>query len=534
MKRYLSLGLATAAVAASFLAVACGPDNELVPIGGGQGGAGGATADTGADEERAIDLDEPPAGLGATNTYKYNDGVVVADAPFVDAVLVADDTLTVPAAGQTIVAQLQPGTIFVGDRRADMAESNPIGFLRRVVGTRMDGANVVIDTTPAMMDDLFAEADFGGGGEPTSGGVQTEAGDLQLLDTGSASGSFGLNVNLGELVASGSGNKLKVSGAFSLSVQPRVNFRYEKRFLRVPNVDIDIQVAIRRLFGACLKAELTGGGVSISEKPKAKTFALGTLRLPIPVPPPLVVTAKFQSEATCTFTPSGAFGYATQVENNSRLRVRFGMQDGTTFHSATWPDAANTTRYEILLQGGIKAECKATIKPGIYFYDRVGGFAELVPGVTAEAAGYGKYASEGGLQGQICAGAQGKVQINAGLEADVWIANYQRKWNLWERTFPIPGLPTPNCVGTRRAADGCGGRPDGVYCSATTPSAAYQCRAGATAGGLSCPTNQFCKTRGTGSIGEQANLNGDQLACETTQPATKALDLSFCPNANAR
>lgn len=533
MKRLLSVGFAAAGLSAVLAAAACSQgDDGIVPI--GPGGNGSGTADTGRDVEKEVNLDDPPAGQGATNTFKYNEGVVVADPAFVNAVTVGAASLSVPTAGQeAMIGRLQPNVVFVGDRVADMNERNPIGFLRRVSAVRADGANTIIDTAPATMDDLFAEADFGGGGEPSAAGVQGQgAGGLQLLDTGSTSTSLSLNVNLGELTAQGGSNKLKVSGAFSLSVQPRIFFRYEKRFLRVPNVEIDIQVAIRRLFGACLKAEFEGGGVSVTEKPAAKTFPLGTIRLPIPVPPPLVVTAKFQSEATCTFTPSGAFGFAQQVENNSNLRIRFGMQDGETFRGASWPDTPNTTRFEVMLQGGIKAECKAVVKPGIYFYDRVGGFAEFAPGVTAEAAGYGKYTQGQGVQGQVCAGVEGKFQINAGLEADVWIAQYERKWNLYEKTFPIPGLPTPRCVGTRRGIDGCDGRPDGTYCSAQNSGAAYKCRAGVNAGGLVCPTGQFCKRGGSGALGEPAELEGEGLKCETEQPAETPLALSFCPSGN--
>lgn len=527
MKRLLSVGFAAAGLVTILSAAACGGDEGIIPIGPGEGGGSGS--DTGRDREVPVSLDDPPAGQGATNTFKYNEGVVVADAAFVNAVVVDDNTLTVPTAGQEgILGQLQADVVFSGDRAANMNENNPLGFLRRVTGVRADGALTVIDTLPASLDDLFAEADFGGGGDPAADGTQELGSGLDLLDTGSAGRSFGLNVNLGELTASGGSNKLKVSGAFGLTVQPRVFFRYEKRFLRVPNVEVDVQVAVRRLFGACLKAEIKGGGVSVTEKAKAKTFPLGTIRFPIPVPPPMVVTAKFQSEATCSFEPSGAFGFGTQIENNSNLRVRFGVQDGETFRGADWPDTPNTVRFEAMLQGGIKAECKASIKGGIYMYDRVGGFAEFAPGVTASAAGYGKYTQGEGARGQICAGVEGKFQINAGLEADVWVAKYERKWELWKKTFPIPGLPTPKCVGTRRAADGCDGRQDGTYCSAQNGGSAYKCRGGVTAGGLSCPTGQFCKPDADG----KAALEGEGLKCETSEPAEKPMTLSFCPGGN--
>ena len=533
MKRFLSLGLATASVALAFVAAACSPDDELIPIEPGGGGTPGGADDTGRDSQIAVSVDDPPTGTTAKNTYQYQDGVVVADAAFVGAVTVADNLLTIPTAGhEAQLAQLTPGVVFVGDRRADMADQNPIGFLRQVTGVRTDGANSLIDTTPATMKQLFAEADFGGGGDPSYDGLQPQSGgSLQLLDTGSAGTSFSLAMNLGELTFTGGANKLKYSGAFSLSVQPRVNFKYEERsFWRSPNVEIDMQVAFRRLFAACLKAEFKGGGVSSTEK-ASKTIPLPDIRLPIPVPLPLVVTAKFKSEATCELTPTGAFGYATQIENDSRLRVRFGIQDGETFRGADWPDTPNTNRFEVLLSGGVKAECKVSMRAGVYFYDRVGGFIELAPGAKAEVAGYGKYTQGGGVEGQICAGAEIKVQLNAGLEADVWVAKYERKWNLIERKYPIPGFPTPACAGTARNADGCSGRNDGTYCSLQSANAAYTCRAGLTVAGVApCPTAQFCKTTSNG----QAEMEGAGLKCATTEPPTKPLDLSFCPDGNAR
>lgn len=518
------------AAASSVLVLACQSENELIAI--------------------------EPAGPNGSNSFKLTPEAVQGDESVARDAVVDANRITLPFVGhEALDTQLRAGSVFFADRAPGSAETNPLGFMVKVVSLGREGDRWVIQTQPASLQEVFEEADF----DFPLGNAPAPSTNLQSLEPlqegGGFQGEFPIGADFGRVFSGkvGSGTttargKLSLSGGFGLLFKPSGNLRYQDRgFLSVPNLAVDLGLGIDLELGACAKVEgiLRAGkseydGLIAIDGEKRDipvlTFPLPAISVPVPtVPPPLVVTVRYEPTMFCGFNWSRSVGLAYQYKRSWQFNSSFGLRDGSTFATGDMTDTGSQHRWEFVLKGGMALTCGIDVKAGFYFYNSLGAYVKATP--RAELSVTGAVRISGGTnqptegQAQACAGVDAVFETKWGLEASAFGVDVGGEWPLLSpQRFPIP-FPMTACGQTFTFADVCEGKSNGLYCSSIDTKNSYRCQNNTTAaGGTACADGQYCQTQ-SGVMGSAARLDGQYSACASTPPRPEPLDLKFCPPA---
>ena len=92
--------------------------------------------------------------------WEFLDTTTYIKSPQADLVTVEASSLRMPAAEFAELLSIQPGDAVVGDADADRADTNPIGFMRKVVSVSEVGDEIVIETEAATLGDAFELCDM--------------------------------------------------------------------------------------------------------------------------------------------------------------------------------------------------------------------------------------------------------------------------------------------------------------------------------------------------------------------------------------
>lgn len=499
-----------------------------------------------------------PINNEATNTYKLHEGVVQADANVARDAVVREDSISLPRAGnEGLLTTLKKDTVFFGDRAPGAPDTNPFGFLVHVVSISEQGDRIVIITTPAAMTELFDEADFGSTLAPINlamAKTQGFDGIGPLQEDGQGQDSFTIPLSFdfgrvfeGELGGGTAEGAVNLSGGIALNLTPTAGFRYRGRgWLRIPNIDVNFNCGAELTVGACAKIEgaLKAGKMEHDglvafdgeSHEMRKSLKLGSITIPLTVPPPLVVTGRYEPEIFCGLKYSREIGAAYEYKNKYQLVTNFGMGEGYPYANGSFDMPSGTHKWEFALKGGLTLECGVSVKVGFYLYNSVGLYVKANVGAELGVSGAVRVSGGTGTQttsqAQACAGFDAKLETFWGAEASIGWVDVSKEWPISTARLPLP-FPLRKCAQNFQPSDGCDGKEDGVYCSALDTHNSYACRGGQTAGGGSaCASNQYCQGEG-GEIGAKAELEGEAAKCATTPPSPALLDLEFCPDAPA-
>ena len=448
-------------------------------------------------------------------------GSVNADHAFSNAVdATAEDKLVVPTAGNdAILAKLTPGTILAGDRAqasvnsTDVAASkNPFGFLRKVTGSRQDGANTVIETQPATLDEWIENGDIVYSDstslfstEATQIGTRT----LEIQSdsgggTGSGSATLAGDIE-GEEV---SGPNFKIKPKISLSNGTlQVNAKYDgyfkvRTFIGIPRkVELKSLLTVDPVIGTDLTvgAQVVGSesGLHLGTTPGI-TIAEKSFDMPgvvIPIAAPIPITVRFHPRLKCSLAGNGSATATVRAELRAHAAV--GFEASASLGGIDSKDLSESPTLNPTLQfkGGqikatISAECEIVAVPEVLAFDAVGLSGEVGPYMdlnldgclnlneqTQSVDGGFTLSEEHGLQLQFSARAQLPV---VGIGKD----------------FPLLTVHTAKSdpkylVGDKQTCelktkDSCDGRTDGFYCSVVDTFAGIYCKDGQVEKGLQC------------------------------------------------
>lgn len=536
--RAISLSVTGLAFCSALCIVACGGnDNDTTPL--VQGDGGGA----------------PP-----TNTFTLAPNTVQADANAARDAIVSDQAISLPALGhEALQNTLTPGTIFYGDRAPGMPDSNPYGFLVRVVSTARVGDRLVVSTTPATLQDLYTEADLGGALAPLEGyGPAPQDFDSDLAWSEVKEGSvptisIPIKIDLAKVFSgnagSTAGGAVSLTGGLALGVSANLSYRYENRpGFNLPDARVDFDCNANFSAGICGKVQGTLKGSKSSkdglsaydsqQKTVKAESAPVTGRIAVAAGP-VVSTLKHESKMVCTITHSQQVGAAYQYDASFGAKGSFGVASNSPFGTVAFGKDNGTHRWEFVLQGGLKLQCGLDIKVSLLFYNTAGLFFRWKPGAELATAGAVKVSggtSQGGEKppgaSQACADFTAKVDMTGGVEASLLGAGASKEYPLGPGArFTMP-FPLRGCAGAASASvDSCAGKADGQYCSAYDTRNAYGCKGGASAASPgSCEEGKYCQST-DGKAGGTAKMDGEKLACDATAPADSSLELSFCPKA---
>jgi hypothetical protein len=438
--------------------------------------------------------------------------VVTADQQFADAVEVKDDRLVIATAGhEEMIAKIAVGSVLAGDRSskpvaptAGSIGPNPYGFLRRVKSITTEGANTIIATRKASLDEYLKEGDivFGKGqrsllGTKTSGSsLKTKT--LHLLDednqegSGSGSASVEMNASLGD-----GGIGVTVSGA-SLNLNAAFDGYFKVRYRPTPalpdpptGVSYKAKLTLDPQFVADI--EISGS----AEGELGKKDWKGP-EIVVPLPSPVPVTLRLAPELECTVSITGTTSYGFNVRLGAHSvdgyegDAGFDHFDLNDISEAATADGAITLTSAAGKVTG-SAKCALRAVPAILIFDALGINGKIGPYVSINAEicrgtnANGSQAAftvfeEHGLSGEF----DGRVQIPL-LAAG--------------KDFKALGIELPlgrkylkgdenSCEA--KAADSCVGKADGLYCSELTTYGGYVCRDQQIDFGLQCAEDQKC------------------------------------------
>lgn len=473
-----------------------------------------------ADLEAAMDT--PMAPVMAAES-------ITADKSFADTVTVGPDTLTVPTAGnEAMIAKIKEGSILAGDRASSMKEDvegpNDLGFLRRIVSIKVDGANTVFTTTPAELDEWIGEGDLDYTNGPwmldptntaaPTGGITTQT--LHLQDD-NESGKGGSTVNLPALNTTIGSNTVgvRITGAgmtLGVGFDGYIKVRKKKIvFAKVPTgVDYRAHLLLHPQLQATLSASFTRS-VTLAEQ--TKTF--GKIKVKIPGTIPL--TVELSPQVVCSASASGTVSASVTARVGARADI--GVQGYAGIKGFKTPQFIGNAP---TLEGGISlgdvsgkasfsAKCKLLAVPAVVAFDSVKLEGKIGPYVSLNAdvcqKGMTVYESHG-LTG------------NFNVRLQLPVVHIGKTFDLVGVSVPL-GSPSyfrgsaDTCSGNIRAVkasaasadedgkrtdpkdvDSCNGKKDGFYCSEVVDYGGFLCEDGQIAYGMQCNTDEKC-TGGT-------------------------------------
>lgn len=454
----------------------------------------------------------------------FNDNAVNADRHFSDTVDTTQaNKLIVPTSGnEAIIAKIEVGSILAGDRNAkeDIATSkNPLGFLREVTAIKKDGANTVIETKQAELDQWIKNGDLYYS-DPTSlfeggnAGLKTKALHIQSDEGGgSGSGSSALSGDFdGDEVQTQAGYKIRPKISFS-NGNLQVNANYDgyfrvrttwgfprgvkmKSLLTVdPYVGTDITVGVKAIGSESGLHIGTTPGITIAEK----TIDLAGVVIPIASPIPL--TVRFHPRIKCSLAGNGEATVTVRAELRAHAAVGFEADASwggiDTKDLSESPTLSPTFQFKGgQIQATIGAECEIVAVPEVLAFDALGLSGEVGPYADLNLTG----CVNGNVQTQTVDGGftlseQHGLQLQFSARAQVPLIGIGKD-------FPLLTVHTAKSdelylVGNKdtcsiKTKDSCEGRTDGFYCSVENTYAGIVCKGGQVQSGLQCDPAKKC------------------------------------------
>ena len=432
-------------------------------------------------------------GPTAGNTpVVISDKVNVATPTDIDDVTVATDRLTFPAATHPDLLKRVAGDILVGDPKAG-STTNPRGYLRKVVSVASDGTNIVVMTTPALLNEAVRQGQFKGtlqsptlglkgpvmsqsvrGGElrPLTNGPMVDA-PLTLLDFSGqdifrGSGTVNLLENPPKTIgfdahATFTKATLTFTPSFDVGADIQLDLSnilgsiHEFHVIATGQLDADVEVDVAlKLTGNATGADLTQLIAQRVFQAQSKTLVdypinLGALTVgPLNIP----VSADFKTTLDCSFNWGGnaevdVGGVASaSVTAGFRYDPTSGMQPvGSHMQSFTQVGPTWT------LNGEVGARC--TLKPefDLKFWDIAAAeiWAEPYVALRADAA-----CNNAALTGQVSGEAYAGVSATAHAKVDIFgLYTWEKLCTLFaldsphasfSETFPLPGGMNASCT----------------------------------------------------------------------------------------
>lgn len=370
---------------------------------------------------------------------RVNEDAIVADDGVAEAITVMDDRLELPLAGHESWLGKRPGSIVIGKPSRNGGWRNPYGFLRRVESVSKDQGKIVVQTTPASLEDVIIE------GETSTTAVLDEQnagppGDVKARAFG-LGGAFDLSnrtilsavKNLDEEV----GSSLLKGVTMSLDVQSTdASFHFR------PTVDVGVKIhgasiqsakiiaegdldasiklsATARLDGALsqeaadlLSKVWISHSVKLAEVDHKSIQFVGFV--------PVVEFIKYELMATCRVRFDGFVSNELHANlgMTAKSSVRFGSQyDGGTLTPVA--DASFTGAGLFSMERGASASIECGIAPTIVVlvYDVVGPKLSILPfmDLTSTSQGDGNWTWT----------AHPGVSVSAGLDFPLKGGNHQ-------------------------------------------------------------------------------------------------------------
>lgn len=484
MRQFLSVAIALAATCAGVIACG-GSDDALIPVGG---------------ETEA-----------STNTWKFYDSVVVADATAIQS---ADTTqegkLIFPLAGNEAMKNLPPGTIVFGDRASPPTAGNSMGFLRKVQASAIEGDNVVLTTEQASMSELFEEAKFSGTTMPISD--NGEPVDLTILadpPVRSASGAqwsstFGLDTQ-GTAIGSGIG-RFQASLTPNVYLNPRVYFDYHIGGIFSSTwVYSKVTMPFEFKLTECLAAQATKRFENAFFEPKV----LFNRAFPAGAAGPIPLTINLNAQLKCFPQVQGSAQLETSQSVFGQPEIEFGYDKDWYTRSALTKGFGTKFTSTLIVQGSGGLRCELQLRVGIYLAGALGAYVQYLPGVEANLTGTGQLSSDKPSRGEVCIEGKATQEIGVGVEAKVFDRS------LFDYSNKLVNLP--DFGEYHRCADGvdsCAGKADGWYCSDLADRSAFRCANQSISAANACVNGQYCERSADG----KAIVQGGEVKCTTTKP----------------
>lgn len=434
---------------------------------------------------------------------------VNADQHFADTVVVADDRLTLPTAGnEAVIAKLKTGSILAGNRSSiapaieEESAPNPLGFLRRVVSVTTEGAQTVIVTEHAELADWLDDGDIDfsssqsllDGTTATAPTVKTQTLQLQSDDEGAGGG--GANANISASMG-GTGFSVSLSKA-SLRLNAKLDGYFKvhhKHIPFVPDPPTGVKFRSHLTLDPVISAQIA---VAISRSVPLTEKEWTTRRpITIPVGGPIPLSVQFSPALKCGVSASGTVDATVNAQVGAHAELGFEGKAGLT----DFPDVKNLSRLPTFSASiklvsthgkeSLAVECQLLAVPAVFAFDAVGMKGKIGPYISLNAdACSGKIAiyEEHGLAGEFA----GRVQIPF-LHRGKDFKLLGLKTALGKPLYLLGNDDT--CGGasaTVKDVDSCAGRRDGFYCSEVHTFSGYVCKGGQIDHGMQCDTDQRC------------------------------------------
>lgn len=455
---------------------------------------------------------------------------VNADQAFADDAIVAESSITIVTAGhEKMLAKIKEGSILAGNRTSkpipDDSEDlgpNPYGFLRKVKSIKTDGANTVLSTEKATLDEWLQDGDIDfsstksliDGSTPVAevdadGKVITTKSLHILADnqqtSGSGSGQMAINAQIGDVSA---GVKL-TNATFKMGAKYEGYFRVrykELRFLPDPPTGVAFKSLLTLDPEVSVDIEF-----SVSGQKNLFERTWRTRGITIPLPGPVPTTLRLEPEIKCSVAASGQ----TAVAFNARIgaHAASGIQGDAGFTHFDIDDISQPARptggltfKSVTGQEQLQGSCAILAVPVLLAFDAIGVQGKIGPYVQATAAVCGSIgqangapnakvgftiSGQAGLQGEF----GGRVQVPIlGVGKDFQALGIQIP--MGEKYF-VGDDKTCDASEAPPSQDSCQGKSDGFHCSEVNKYGGIICQGGQIASGLQCDSVDKTCTGGT-------------------------------------
>jgi hypothetical protein len=460
----------------------------------------------------------------------FTDPAVNASKHFADTAIVEPGKVTVPRDAQNaeLLARIVVGTVLAGNRDTSTEDlslsKNPSGFLVKVTAIAQDGANTVLSTTQAKLNEWIRDGDLDFESsqsvfETDSGGVQMKAEAKKPTLADKAGGVQVGSLKLG--IQSKTQRSVNPSGSimiskFSLSDPAfKLNFKHDGYFKvrncnplgswgpefecgwkyrthasvnpeAAVNVDFDIQVQ---------------GGLA-KELQKDELKFNGLPKIPFIVPAPVPMTLELGMTVSCGVSATGSISGSARV--GLKGHADFGLEGKTlallptstkVVHdkSSSLDFVGTPTKEGIVADATLEAKCSLKVSLSLKVFGvagiegAVGPYASVnVQGCAAKNTAGTVTASQ--LAVYLAHGLEGDVSANLSIldkviaSAELFSASEELG-----RAYLVGNKDQLSCE-----VDGCDGKPDGYLCIAKSGAAAAKsimltCKGGKEVSRETCP-----------------------------------------------
>lgn len=359
----------------------------------------------------------------STRGLRFTNETINVDQTFSDTARVEENRITVPKEpNRAVLLKMRQGNILAGNRdkrTIDLTKSqNPYGFLRRVKQMVPDGANMIILTEPASLEEWLDEGDIDFNDVTTSPFRST---DLRVLTLdplgngdetpGTGSGSTGLDSQEEGPETESPDKKYKfkpvikfANSSFKLNAKHDGYFRVRKTAGVPKKVDfrshvvLDPEVAADITAGISIGRDLANSERITGQLPDwEKSWRMNTA--PIPIGGPIPITARFTPEIFCRIRAGGALTATVRAQLSAHGEI--GFEGTATWTKFDWKDLSQTPTFNpkfnlvgVRGQASMKAECGVYAIASLLLFDAAGVEGKVGPRVSLNANACAVYNNE--------------------------------------------------------------------------------------------------------------------------------------------